>query len=226
MKNFAREWLAPFLGVLLGLAVIRCVSAEPSTPTDFESMNEAAVNALQLSYRLTPAYEQGGVVTRLSNGRFAIGSPHTDYAGDTVEIDADPELYQGMVVATYHTHPCLPVTHVPGMFSPPDLRGAREEKLGSYIADLCTGDVHYWQPGDGYSALPMSPDHPAVLAVFGPQVAFGKIVGHIQVSGEPQELLPHRPAGESWDQENLKKNDRGCPTAIFVAPGGTLVECP
>ena len=30
---------------------------------------------------------------------------------------------------------------------------------------------------------------------------------------------------QSWDQENLKKNDHGCPTAIFVAPGGELKQC-
>ena len=32
------------------------------------------------------------------------------------------------------------------------------------------------------------------------------------------------PKSESWDQENLKKNDHGCPTAIFVAPGGELKQ--
>lgn len=32
-------------------------------------------------------------------------------------------------------------------------------------------------------------------------------------------------ASQSWDQENLKKNDKGCPTAIFVAPNGNLTQC-
>lgn len=31
--------------------------------------------------------------------------------------------------------------------------------------------------------------------------------------------------GQSWDQENLKRDDAGCPTAIYVAPGGELEEC-
>jgi len=31
---------------------------------------------------------------------------------------------------------------------------------------------------------------------------------------------------QSWDQENLKKNDHGCPTAIYIAPGGNLQQCP
>src|SRR6266850_6545867 len=37
--------------------------------------------------------------------------------------------------------------------------------------------------------------------------------------------LPHRDPSTSWDQENLKRNDHGCPSAIFVAPGGDLVQC-
>jgi hypothetical protein len=37
--------------------------------------------------------------------------------------------------------------------------------------------------------------------------------------------LPHRDPALSWDQANLKLNDHGCPSAIFVAPGGNLVEC-
>lgn len=37
--------------------------------------------------------------------------------------------------------------------------------------------------------------------------------------------LPHRDPATSWDQANLKLNDRGCPSAIFVAPAGNLVQC-
>ena len=31
---------------------------------------------------------------------------------------------------------------------------------------------------------------------------------------------------QSWDQENLKRHDAGCPTAIYDAPGGVLRICP
>jgi hypothetical protein len=34
----------------------------------------------------------------------------------------------------------------------------------------------------------------------------------------------HNPS-QSWDQGNLKRNDDGCPTAVFVAPRGELVQC-
>lgn len=37
--------------------------------------------------------------------------------------------------------------------------------------------------------------------------------------------LPHRDPALSWDQANLKLNDHGCPSAIFVAPNGELVQC-
>ena len=33
-------------------------------------------------------------------------------------------------------------------------------------------------------------------------------------------------AAQSWDQENLKRHDSGCPTAIFIAPNGVLEQCP
>lgn len=36
----------------------------------------------------------------------------------------------------------------------------------------------------------------------------------------------HHPAAQSFDQANLKRNDNGCPTAIYVAPGGVLQQCP
>lgn len=204
------------------------MAAPPASPTEFDSMNEAAVKALQISYNLSPAYERGGVITKLANGKFAVGVPTTEYAGDHTDIDEDPELYNGAIVATYHTHPCLPTSHVPGMFSPDDLKSARITGHATYIADLCTGNVHRWQPGDSYDAFPFKDGMSRVSALFAPQVAYGKTVGHITVNGVAQEVVEQqpRPKGESWDQENLKKNDRGCPTAIFAAPDGDLVQCP
>lgn len=34
-----------------------------------------------------------------------------------------------------------------------------------------------------------------------------------------------RPKSESWDQENLKQNDHGCPTAIYIVIHDELVQC-
>lgn len=33
-------------------------------------------------------------------------------------------------------------------------------------------------------------------------------------------------SAQSWDQANLKRNDIGCPHAIYDAPGGNLRLCP
>lgn len=33
-------------------------------------------------------------------------------------------------------------------------------------------------------------------------------------------------SAQSWDQENLKRYDVGCPTAVFIAPDGNLEQCP
>jgi hypothetical protein len=37
--------------------------------------------------------------------------------------------------------------------------------------------------------------------------------------------VPAHTSTQSWDQGNLKKSDSGCPTAVFIAPGGDLVQC-
>jgi hypothetical protein len=42
---------------------------------------------------------------------------------------------------------------------------------------------------------------------------------------DDDKYLGNETADQSWDQANLKRNDRGCPTAIFVAPGGDLEQC-
>ena len=35
-----------------------------------------------------------------------------------------------------------------------------------------------------------------------------------------------RSPAQSWDQANLKRNDAGCPTSIFVPDGTTTTLCP
>lgn len=42
----------------------------------------------------------------------------------------------------------------------------------------------------------------------------------------PPTPLPHRPAAASWDQENLKRHDTGCPESIYTAVNGELIQCP
>lgn len=48
-------------------------------------------------------------------------------------------------------------------------------------------------------------------------------VTHAGLMYRPPALVPSDL--QSWDQANLKRNDHGCPTAVFVAPNGDLVQC-
>lgn len=41
----------------------------------------------------------------------------------------------------------------------------------------------------------------------------------------PESVAASHEKWESYDQENLKKGDSGCPTAVFVAPHGELIQC-
>jgi hypothetical protein len=72
----------------------------------------------------------------------------------------------------------------------------------------------------------MTPYFKSFLAVTGLIVA-GFIIGTalFGCATDQSHKLPHRDPSASWDQSNLKLNDHGCPSAIFVAPNGDLVEC-
>lgn len=156
-----------------------------------DTANEAAVLALKNAYDNHPHYyEYGGVIVQMKNGKFNASMPTSDHHADNMEIDEDPEAYdeQDPIVADYHTHPCIE-GYIPGVFSPADLRSMREERHGGYILDECTGDVHYWAPGDGYDPPPAE-----VVEKLGPtfaglfarrnQIATGKVVGRIPVDGK------------------------------------------
>lgn len=165
------------------LTLLVQTTPQPSTsdpqPKEFASADEAATHALQFVARISEAYELGGVILRKPDGKYTVGMPHTDYRGDAVEIDQDPDDYNGTIVATYHTHPCLPVSHIPTVFSPADLSEARAMNHPAYMADLCSGDVHRWSPGDGYDA---PPNGNPVAVLFAPQLSHGAIIGHITVT--------------------------------------------
>lgn len=151
-------------------------------PREFDTATEAATWAFSTIYtRLGAAsyYEYGGVIVRAPDGKYVAALPTTEYAGDHVGIDTDPLSYPvgDTIVATYHTHPCLPVSHIPGNFSPNDLTVAREERYPAFMADLCTGNVHLFDP-----AVDKSPD-PVSNVLAGGAASSGRIVGHFPVSG-------------------------------------------
>jgi hypothetical protein len=157
--------------MLLASAAIAAVLHEG--PKHFSSADEVAIAVLTVAYERHPHYyEYGGVIVKTPSG-FNASAPVTIGHADNMQIDEDPESYDGNypVVADYHTHPCVN-GYSPEVFSPADLHSAREVGRGSYILDECTGDVRYWAPGDAYA-----PDTVA-------QIAYGRVVGHITVDGK------------------------------------------
>lgn len=68
----------------------------------------------------------------------------------------------------------------------------------------------------------MTPYFKSFLAVTGLIIA-GFVVG-TALFGCASTPAPHN-ATQSWDQDNLKRYDRGCPTSIFIAPNGKLTQC-
>lgn len=145
-------------------------------PEGRESMNEVAVYVLAAAYTRAHYYEYGGVIVRLPSGLFAATRPITQGHAANTEIDEDPESYHGNfpIVADYHTHPCL-AGYVPEVFSPTDLSSMRSFNRPGYILDECTGNVHYWQPGDAYDDTDGN--------IFADQTAAGRIIGHVPVDG-------------------------------------------
>jgi hypothetical protein len=133
--------------LLIVVGVVHGAEPAPAVPiSTFETMNEAAVKALEYAYHLSHYYEVGGAITKLG-GKFAMGGPITDFSGDSIaNIDMDPMHYHGEVVANYHTHPCNNHTHVPALFSTNDMHSDRSYKTIGYMADLCTGKVHKYDP--------------------------------------------------------------------------------
>jgi hypothetical protein len=138
-------------------------------PREFDTPTQAAVYALSASYDLSSFYEYGGVITQLPDGKYGASFPQTDYHGDSVMIDEDYSDYSGgyPVVATYHSHPCLPDSHVPELFSPADVHLARSFMRPGYMLDECTGVVRVFDPV-------VDKDN-------------GREVGHVSVSGVPVE---------------------------------------
>jgi hypothetical protein len=173
----------------------------PDNPVHyFDSVNDAAAAAFMVTYRDHPHYyEYGGVIIQTPNGKFVASEPDSLYHADNTDIDTDIETYEipGKIVADYHTHPCVEGYHT-GEFSPDDLHGARSTGLPGYMLDECTGDIHLWSPGDGIEPAELKiKGDPKIIAALppelikrftGPQLAIGKIVGHVEVDGKKIKL--------------------------------------
>jgi hypothetical protein len=117
-------------------------------PTSYGSLDEAGVAAVQASYDYSNFYEYGGTILEDREHRFHVSIPDTDFSGDHVFIDFDNDWGdQYKTVADYHTHPCLPFSHAPGVFSSNDADSNDHRGLPGYLGDLCSGRVLRYLPG-------------------------------------------------------------------------------
>ena len=170
--------------------LVQCQYAQASAPAVkddgtryFKTMDEAAIYVVTKIYERSHYYEFGGVIVKSPKG-YAISIPATQHHGMDVSFEEDPESFEFPIVATYHVHPCLK-NAFPSVFSPQDLASSRVTKTPGYVLDECTGDLHYWAPGDGYldgDAMIKLGVNPIALMT-GVRLSPGKIVGKIEVDG-------------------------------------------
>jgi len=116
-------------------------------PEYYDTEVEAATAGLQLSYDRSNAYEYGGIILHTTNGKFRISNPETDYRGDGVVIEDRNDIPGYSVVGDFHTHPCLPYSHFPGVFSDRDVYMNDTEARVGFMLDMCSGIIRRYVPG-------------------------------------------------------------------------------
>ncbi len=135
------------LAVLLALPLNAHAFTPELLPAEYDTFTEAAVNGIAESYARSQWYEYGGIILQTSEHKFRISKPLTDTSGDSVSIEHKTDWPDMKVVADFHTHPCNPYSHYPGLFSPTDLASNTFLHWPGIMGDLCTGKVHEFDPG-------------------------------------------------------------------------------
>lgn len=139
----------------------------------YDTLEEAAVHAEARAYVCSHYYECGGTIAQRPDGRYVVGPVSSDYHGD------DMMIHHGVpagwkLVADFHTHPCLPDSHLPGYFSPQDTMENIAKRITGFVLDQCTGKVHEFDP------LTMKPDAEQVEGYY---LTAGRVIGQIPVVG-------------------------------------------
>ena len=147
----------------------------------YDSLEEAGVHAIQRASECSRYYECGGDIAQRPDGKYVVGPAQSSYAGDHVGITHGvPPGWK--LVADYHSHMCLKDSHIPNVFSPTDIESALSEKLTAFVGDLCTGDVHEFDPARD----PPNNFNPPGSDIW---VTPGRIVGKISLV--PVDAEPH-----------------------------------
>lgn len=112
----------------------------------YDSLIEAAIAAEQVAYDSGYDVEWGGIILKTPEGKYRFALPNSDHKSDGVAINwfYPPEGFA--IAGEYHTHPCLPYSHVPEAFSIPDAASALYNHLPTFIANLCLGEVREFDP--------------------------------------------------------------------------------
>lgn len=178
------------LVVTFALALGGETNVEPDlTPDYYDTVQDAAVAAIQLSYDRSSAYEYGGIILRTTNGKFRFSQPETSYRGDGLHIEYNNDFMGYDVVADYHTHPCLPYSHWPAVFSDGDANSSDVNDIVGYMGDLCSGVIRQYVPGTTERDMCWQHDGAtltmAALAHINLCGAHGKEIGSIRITKQP-----------------------------------------
>lgn len=146
----------------------------------FDSLVEAATAAEKVAYDSGYDVEWGGIILKTPEGKYRFALPNSDHKPDGVAINWFYPPKGFVIAGEYHTHPCLPYSHVPEAFSIPDAASALYTQLPTFIANLCLGEVREFDPSID------SPDNVTINwqgHTF--KVTSGRSVGHFSLTKLP-----------------------------------------
>lgn len=174
-------------------------------PRKFDTLEEAALYAEKAAYDKNYTVEIGGMILKTKDGKYQFTIGNTDYSEDSVNIHS-VEIYEDSVaVAQYHDHPCVPYSHIPSLFSMPDIALAMRAKQIAIVADLCSGEIHEWDGSrDAYEDVAVYGTFELGLPFFQTTVLTrGRIVGTIPLTKNPVILETAPTTGEQFIFKNV-----------------------
>jgi len=162
------------------IAVATKVQVADELPA-YDTLEEAAVYGAKRLYLCSHVYECGALIAqRIDDHKYVIGPVASSYAGDHVNFsrNAPPTV---KIVATIHSHPCLPESHEVPYFSPEDTADDISHGQPGFLLNQCTGEVSVFDP-HGKPTFERLPDYDDDV-----YLSKGVIIGKIPVDGKSVE---------------------------------------
>jgi proteasome lid subunit RPN8/RPN11 len=168
--------------VFLATICLLLFSGMPVLAVDNPSLERVAIYALRAAFESSSGqnWEYGGVIV-LRNRELIFTTPTTSFNDHHVNIIPTPYMQKGdVLMGTFHTHPCRPVTYLGKYFSVLDMNLVRDYLVPAFILDECTGDVHEFDPfvDDPKANGIYVPDFPKMRFL-----TSGRVVGNIGKRG-------------------------------------------